>query len=200
MKLGIYGGTFAPIHKAHINVAKAFYNEFALDKLLIIPTGIPPHKQAEDGDDPNARLEMCNLAFEGVEGIEVSDIELKRSGKSYTVMTLRELKSDDREIYFLCGTDMLMSFDRWYCFEEIFSLCTLVYTRREIDKDMDVAVENKLLEYRKKYNAKIMELKTNVIELSSTQIRDMIKDGKDASAFVPEKVLEYIKSNKLYGG
>jgi len=120
MRLGIYGGTFAPIHNAHIRVAKAFYNEFLLDKLMIIPAGIPPHKQIAKDDSPEKRLRMCQLAFEGCKGFEISDIELKREGKSYTVMTLRELKNEETDIYMLCGTDMILSFDQWFCFDEIF--------------------------------------------------------------------------------
>ena len=200
MKLGIYGGTFAPIHNAHVKAAKAFRDELYLDKLLIIPAGIPPHKQTTEGDKPEQRLQMCKLAFEGEKGVEVSDMELVRSGKSYTVLTLRELASAERELYFLCGTDMLLSFDRWYCFEEIFRICTLVYARRENDRELDGVVSEKIREYKEKYGARIEKLSCDVLELSSTEIREMIKNGEDVSDLIPAGVYEFIKANRLYGG
>lgn len=200
MRLGIYGGTFAPIHNAHVRVAKAFYKDLSLDKLMIIPAGIPPHKRVADDDAPQKRLRMCQLAFENEEGIEVSDLELKREGKSYTVMTLRELSAEDRELFLLCGTDMLLTFDLWYCFEEIFKLCTLVYVRRECDEKTGSEISRKLEEYRTKYGAKIIELHTETLEMSSTEIREAIKEGKNVSEMVPQKVAEYIKANRLYGG
>ena len=200
MRLGIYGGTFAPIHNAHVRVAKAFYKDLSLDKLMIIPAGIPPHKQIASDDAPEKRLRMCQLAFEGDEGIEVSDIELKRDGKSYTVMTLRELSREDRDLFFLCGTDMILTFDLWYCFEEIFKLCTLVYVRRECDENTGAQIARKLDEYRTKYGANIVELHTETLEMSSTEIREAVKAGNDISDMVPTKVAEYIKANRLYGG
>ena len=200
MRLGIYGGTFAPIHNAHVRVARAFYKDLSLDKLMIIPAGIPPHKQVAADDAPERRLRMCQLAFEGEKGIEVSDLELNRGGKSYTVMTLRELAREDRELFFLCGTDMILTFDRWYCFDEIFKLCTLVYVRRESDVKTGKEIAGKLEEYREKYGANIIELHTETLEMSSTEIREAIKEGKDITAMVPTKVAEYIKVNRLYGG
>ncbi len=195
MKLGIYGGTFGPIHNAHINVAKEFKHQFTLDELLIIPASIPPHKQINYEDNPQNRLQMCRLAFDGCDGIVVSDLELKRDGKSYTVMTLRELSAPDRDIYFLCGTDMLLTFDKWYCFEEIFKLCTLVCVRREEDHP---EFDSKIEEYRAKYGARIENLTVKPMPMSSTQIRNMIKNGEDVSDMIPESVADYIKLNDLY--
>lgn len=200
MKLGIYGGTFAPIHNAHVNVARSFLSDLELDKLIIIPAGIPPHKQVSHDDDPDKRLQMCKLAFEDDAKIEVSDLELKREGKSYTVLTLRELAAEDREIYLLCGTDMILTFDLWYCFEEIFSLCTLVYVRRECDETLGEEVVRKVDEYRSKYGANIEELRIKPLPMSSTEVRAAVANGEDISDMVPKKVAEYIKDNKLYGG
>ena len=200
MKLGIYGGTFAPIHNAHVRVAKAFYKELKLDKLMIIPAGIPPHKQIAEDDSPTKRLRMCQLAFEDLEGFEISDMELRREGKSYTVMTLRELSHEDIELYMLCGTDMILTFDQWFCFDEIFKLCTLVYVRRENDPEIERLIEEKVSIFRSKYEAKIIELKSETLEMSSTDIRKAIETGEDVSSMVPESVFEYIKENRLYGG
>lgn len=200
MRLGIYGGTFSPIHNAHIRVAKAFCNQFELDKLMVIPAGVPPHKQIIDNDDPQSRLEMCRLAFEGCKRIEVSDMELLREGKSYTVITLRELTAPDRDLYFLCGTDMILTFDRWFCFEEIFKLCTLVYVRRENDEAVGVELDKKIHEYRTRYGAKIKRLDTDPLELSSTEVRNAVKKGLPISNMVPESIERYIKDRGLYGG
>lgn len=200
MKLGIYGGTFAPIHNAHVRVAKAFYKELSLDKLLIIPAGIPPHKQIDEDDSPKKRLRMCQIAFEDCNGFEISDIELKREGKSYTVMTLRELWNKDTDLYMLCGTDMILTFDQWYCFDEIFKLCTLVYVRRENDPEIAEKIKEKVAMFRRVYGARIIELPNETLEMSSTEIRDAVKNGEDISNAVPTKVAEFIRENRLYGG
>ena len=101
MKTGIYGGTFSPPHLGHYLAARAFLEKVELDELLIIPALVPPHKQIKYEDDPVSRLEMCRLAFADLDKTSVSDLELNRGGKSYTVMTLRELAREGRELYFL---------------------------------------------------------------------------------------------------
>ena len=198
MKLGIYGGTFSPVHNGHINAAKTFIEQCKLDKLLIIPAGIPPHKEVKGEVSPSQRLDMCRLGFSDISKAEVSDIELKRSGKSYTVMTVRELFSEDLELFLLCGTDMMMTFDAWYCFEEIMQKCTLVCIRRESDKDIGDKLEDKLNLYREKYSARIICLDTDAVEISSTEIREKIGKGRTVASEIPTKVLQYITENKLY--
>ena len=101
LRVGIYGGAFAPIHNGHVAAAKEFMRQMWLDVLFVIPTGTSPHKQIDRGATDADRLEMCRLAFEGVEGVIVSDIEIRRQGKSYTVDTLRELTADDRRLFLL---------------------------------------------------------------------------------------------------
>ena len=198
MKLGIYGGTFSPVHNAHVKAAEAFVEKYALDKLLIIPAGIPPHKQLSGGDDPLLRFEMCNLAFSGLPKTEVSDIEIKRVGKSYTVITLRELSSPENDIYMLCGSDMVLTLDRWYCFEEIFKLCTVVYARRENDAQIEGTINEKVAEYKSKYGARVEKLDLVPLELSSTEIRTAVAAGSDISHSVPEKIEDFIKGKGLY--
>lgn len=198
MKLGVYGGTFSPVHNAHVRAAEAFIEQCGLDKLLIIPAGIPPHKIVKDSVTPNQRLEMCHLAFSELSKVEISDMELRRSGKSYTVMTVRELEGEDRELFLLCGTDMMLTFDAWYCFEEIIQKCTLVCIRRENDKEIGSELDDKLDLYREKYGAKIIKLDVQAVEMSSTEVRNAIKEGKTVSKLIPEKVLRYVKENNLY--
>ena len=99
MRLGIYGGTFSPPHKGHVEAAEAFSREMKLDKLLIIPTFVPPHKTTADDATPEQRLEMCRLAFSHIKNAEISDMEIKRGGTSYTYLTLEELSSRDVELF-----------------------------------------------------------------------------------------------------
>ena len=194
MRLGIYGGTFDPIHNGHVKAAKEFLTRFNLDKLIIVPAGNPPHKQMGLKDDPNHRLKMCRLAFEGEDRIEVSDIEIRRDGKNYTVITLRDLKKSEDTMYFLCGTDKLYSFDKWYCFEEILEMCTLVCVRR----DNEYSITDQMADLKKKYGAKIEILDIDVLELSSTEVREKLRLGENVSKMLPLEVYKYLTCNKLY--
>lgn len=200
-KLGIYGGTFSPVHHGHIKAADSFFDEFELDKLLIIPTFVPPHKQLDYPDEPKKRLEMLFLAFENDRRrIEISDYEIKKEGKSYTVETLRHFKRADNEIIFLMGTDMLLSFDNWYLPDEICSLASIAHVRRDVlSPAEEEAVKSASDRYRKKFGAVITELECKPFPVSSTDIRKMCSEREDISEYVPEKVAEYIKANHLYG-
>ena len=130
LRIGIYGGTFAPIHNGHVEAARAFMEQMKLDYLFVIPTCLPPHKQVDSSDDPLYRLRMCELAFRGIDGVVISDVEIARGGKSYTYDTLVELSRPDARLFLLCGTDMVLTFDKWYRFEDIFKLCYPTYVRR----------------------------------------------------------------------
>ncbi len=199
MRLGIFGGTFSPPHIGHISAARAFAEGMKLDGLLIIPTAIPPHKSVGYEDHPEARLKMCELAFAGIKNAKISDMEISRGGKSYTVLTLRELAREDRELYLLCGTDMLLTLDTWFCAEEIFSLCTPVGIRRESDPETDAALEKKLCEYKKRFSVDIPMIKAEVKEISSSELRQMIADGRPTDRYLPPEIVHYIKENRLYG-
>lgn len=197
-RVGVYGGTFAPIHNGHVAAAKAFFEQMKLDKLLIIPAFLPPHKIIDASDNPVHRLHMCHLAFENEIGFEISDLEIKRGGRSYTVDTLRTLSAPGRKLFLLCGTDMMLTFDEWKSFEEIFNLCCPVYIRRENDTSLDEKIIAKNNEYYQKYGVAFRRIVTDPITLSSTEIRDFVKKGMDISAFVPEKVQNYIHAMRLY--
>ena len=198
MRLGILGGTFNPPHIGHIGAAKAFLNALDLDKLMIIPTAIPPHKEYNSKVDAEIRLEMCKIAFDFDERIEVSDIELKRGGKSYTYLTLEELYDPENEIYFLVGTDMMLTLDRWVKPERIFELATIVYARRESDETLGRELKRKAGEYTKKYGAKIIAINNEVIEISSEMIRASILRGDNSSGYLCDEVYSYIEKGGLY--
>lgn len=198
LRVGIYGGAFAPIHVGHVAAAKAFMEQMWLDVLFVIPTGKSPHKEISTGASDSDRLEMCRRAFEGVEGVIVSDIEIRREGVSYTVDTLRSLEDDDRRLFMLCGTDMILTLDTWHEPDEIFRLSYPVYIRRESDESLDERLIAKVTEYRNKYGKNVVKIKAPAISVSSSEIRHKISNGEDISGLVPESVAEYIKEKGLY--
>ena len=197
-RVGIYGGTFAPIHNGHTRAAKAFMEQMKLDYLFIIPAYLPPHKQIDECDDPLYRLRMCELAFEDTDGIVISDCEIARGGKSYTYDTLKELERPDTRLFLLCGTDMVLTFDTWYRFEDILKMCYPVYVRRENDPLMTNRTVAKITEYYQKYGVMFRKLVIEPTEIASTDIRRAVKEGRDISKLVPEKVAEFIVDNGLY--
>lgn len=197
-RVGIYGGTFAPIHNGHLKAAKLFMEQMRLDYLFIIPAGIPPHKQVDASDDPQHRLRMCELAFAGVDGVIVSDMEISRAGKSYTVDTLRELSAPNRRLLLLCGTDMVLTFDGWREYEEILKLCYPVYMRRESDALIDAMIVQKLAKYYEESGKMFRKIIGDPLVISSTEIRRRVKAGEDVSDLVPPAVCEYIREHGLY--
>lgn len=198
-RIGIYGGTFGPPHRGHINAAEQFIRQMKLDYLYVIPAAIPPHKALEENDDPYDRLRMCELAFKDVKGVIVSDMELRRNGKSYTVDTLRELSSPDARLFLLCGTDMLLTLDQWYSAEEIFRLCYPIYIRRENDPIISGQILKKINEYTVKYNAIVRRIVADPIEISSTEVRRAVSEGMDLTDLVTPNVAAYIAEHHLYG-
>ena len=198
MRIGIYGGTFNPPHKGHTRLAEAMLRDAELDKILIIPAGIPPHKESPDLADDKTRLAMCTLAF-SESCFEISDIELKRDGKSYTVDTLKHYYSEDSQLYLLCGTDMLLSFHKWYRYEDILSLCTLCVISREDEKTAKVLTDyaRDVLK-RDVEKGEIIISHSAPVELSSTLIRDKISRGEDVSAYLEKRTYEFIKEKGLY--
>ncbi|MBQ4137590.1 MAG: nicotinate (nicotinamide) nucleotide adenylyltransferase, partial [Clostridia bacterium] len=197
MKIGVYGGTFSPIHAGHIKVAKSFLTEMALDKLYVIPTCLPPHKDEIEGADAEDRLEMCRLAFDGEEKISVSDIEIKRRGKSYTVDTLRALK-DEGELYLLCGSDMFLTLESWREADEIFKLAGIVLGRRENDALTGDALEKHKAHLVKDCGARVFEIEFDAIELSSSEIRERIRLLRPIKDELLPSVRDYIYENGLY--
>ena len=198
IRIGIYGGTFSPPHNGHIAAAKAFMEQMWLDFLYVIPTATPPHKEMDVPVDAAHRLEMCRLAFADVEGVYVSDMEMRRGGRSYTVDTLRELTGEDRRLFLLCGTDMMLTLDQWREPEEIFKLSYPVYIRREKDALLDNMIVQKIADYNQKYGKVVRRIVTEPIELSSNLVREKLKNGEDVSSLIPASVEKYIRDNHLY--
>ncbi len=192
MKIGIYGGTFNPIHKGHVHFAKMAVRELGLDKVILIPDNIPPHKESMGIAPSYHRMQMCLLAVEQEEKIEVSDMEIKRQGISYTVDTLKEIKrkNPDAELFLLTGTDMFLTIDKWKSAAEIMTLSTAVGApRTKEDLPRLLKKEREITER----GLKCRVLPLTPVETSSTEIRNGCEDGLD------KKVLSYIEQNSLYG-
>ena len=198
IRVGIFGGTFDPVHNGHVEAAKRFMEQMRLDYLFVIPAAIPPHKKGRDKDDPMHRLRMCELAFANIDGVVVTDTEIRRGGVSYTVDTLRELTAPGRRLLLLCGTDMVLSFDRWKDYQEILSLCYPVYIRRENDRMLDQMIIQKLSKYYAESGKMFRKLVGDPILISSSDIRERLMRGEDISDMVSPLVVSYIEANGLY--
>jgi len=197
LRVGIFGGTFNPPHKAHVRAAEQLVREMSLDRLYVIPAYQPPHKALIGNATAEDRLEMCRLAFSHIDGCVISDIEIIRGGKSYTAITLGELSSPDTELFLFCGTDMLLTLDSWYSPEVIFSLASICYARRECEVDLTARIDEKVSEYREKFGARIYAVGGEVIPLSSTEVRSALAVG-EGRELIPESVYGYITARGLY--
>lgn len=200
MRVGIFGGTFDPPHTGHINMCELFLRELSLDALYVIPAYIPPHKTIKSNTSVNERFEMAQIAFANIsDKIIISDIEIKREGKSYTADTLRAFREQGYDdLYFLCGTDMLLSLDRWYNPKYIFESTAIVCVRRENEKENDKLIKEKIELYKQKYNARVILLKADAIEISSSEVREAIKSGENISTYITDEISDYIEKNFLY--
>jgi len=198
MRIGIFGGTFNPPHMGHISAAKAARDELRLDRLILIPSSIPPHKEiSKDAATVSQRLEMTRLAAEDISA-EVSDMEISRGGRSYTVETLRELrlKYPSDELWFIMGTDMFLSIEKWREPEEIMRLASIAVVPRYEESREELLLQSKALS--EKYGAVSRVIDASVLEISSTELREEIRRG-NPSEFISASVYEYIKKEKLYG-
>jgi nicotinate-nucleotide adenylyltransferase len=187
MKIGILGGAFNPPHLGHLILAQEAYERLDLDKVLFIPTYVSPHKQDSD-ISPQARMAMVRLAIAGNEIFEVSDIEIKRKGVSYTIDTLRQLKQIDEswQLYLIIGSDLANDFSKWKDFELIQKLVTrIVAERREFPLERDNGFTH---------------LNMTPVGISSSEIRNYVREGRSIRYLVRDNVGEYIKQHKLYLG
>ncbi len=199
MRLAVYGGSFNPPHLGHVEAAKTVVRALKPDRFLIVPANLPPHKaMAEDSPTAEQRMELCRLAFAEIPEAELSDIELRREGKSYTCDTVRELREEypDAEICLVVGTDMLESFEEWYRFRYLLEECTLaVLARAEDDGE---ALREKAETLESAYGARIELLPHEPLEASSEKIRERLplRAGED---LLPAAVYSEIIRRRYYG-
>lgn len=191
-KKAIFGGTFDPIHIAHLHVAHKAMEDLGLDTVIFMPSANPPHKQGLKVTDPYIRYEMVKMAIRGEAGFLVSDYELNSSELSYTYKTLKHFNElePDTQWYFLTGSDCLADVEKWKNPDEIFELCRFVVYNRT-GYDIDVLKESR---YFKK--AVLLEMPT--LDISATKLRADINSGKDVSSLIPESVYYLIQQLKLY--
>ncbi len=195
MRLGIFGGTFNPPHLGHLRLITEMTDKMKLDRVLIIPASVPPHKQAPNLASGEDRLEMCRLNFDSDSRFIVCDTELRRVGKSYTYDTLCEIKAQypDADLFLVTGSDMLASFDKWYRYHDILMMSTLCAASRE-DRFVPVIEEK----FTPEECRKIKFIDIPVFPLSSTEIREKISNGEDTDGLLNEKVRDYIDEKRLY--
>lgn len=199
-KIGIFGGTFDPIHRLHLRIALAAKERLVLDRMILVPTGNPPHKNNEEVTAFVHRKNMTALAVQSLEGFEVSDIEnemdLRKSYTSDTLDAFAERYPRDR-LYFIVGSDSLFDIENWKNPANIFEKAVLVvFHRPNISTRQELA--QKMNELRKKYQATIIWIEIFVEDLSSTDIRIDLQDGVLSTNSISPSVAEYIKEHKLY--
>ncbi|HAE61085.1 MAG TPA: nicotinic acid mononucleotide adenylyltransferase [Eubacteriaceae bacterium] len=198
LKVGILGGTFNPIHYGHLLLAESARDRLGMDKVVFIPTGNNPFKTTDGDIDADHRCEMTKRGIASNDYFEISDIEIKRQGYTYTIDTLRELEKDysDDELYLIVGADIVFEIDAWKSAEEVLKKISLVTTFRPgYDQErLDIRVE----ELKELYRARILKLYTPEMDISSSEIRSRVKHGYSIKYLLPESVEEYIYQQNLY--
>jgi len=200
-RIGIMGGTFSPIHNAHLYMAESARIEYNLDRVIFIPSGVSYLKKDIDMPDGNTRFNLVKRAIEDNPFFTVSRIEIDRPGDTYTIETLEQLSElyPGDEFYFIVGADSLNMIDKWVRFDEILSSCTLLAMVRD---ESDSASLDERIAYLKSIvpSARIDVIHAGRIDISSTMIRERIKNGISVKYLLPDKCIEYIAANNLYCG
>lgn len=200
MKIGIMGGTFNPIHTGHLLLAEYAKEACGLDKVIFIPTGNSYMKDAKEIVSGEMRLQMVELAIQGVEGFESSAIEIQREGNTYTCETLPLLKEKypGAKLYFLTGADSFLNIQKWRHPEIIFANAALVVvTRDDVSYETLSAHKDLLLQ---QFGGEVELVSFPTIDISSTDIRSRVKEGKSIRFQVPDSVREFIEENGIYEG
>jgi nicotinate-nucleotide adenylyltransferase len=199
-RLAIFGGTFNPIHRGHVTVLEAAVRKLGLDRVMLIPSAVPPHKASPELAAGEDRLAMCRLAMAESAAVEVSDLELRRAGPSYTIDTVREVRrlAPEAELFLIVGADMLRDFHLWRQFAEIAGEVRLITLPRP-------GVEiGRLAELRAALGDKTVDgiladvQATPLVDVSSTEIRQRLRAGRAIDDLVPAAVAEYIRERGLY--
>ena len=200
MKIGIMGGTFDPIHNGHLMLGETAYHQFQLDKGGFMPNGNPPQKkQSNIGTDALTRMEMVKLAIADIEYFELQDYEVMKESVSPTYQTMAHFKEcyPEDEFYYIIGADSLFAIERWIHPELLFPNCIILAAcRDEIDTSEEMKAQ---IDYLcKKYDAQIEYLKSPLVDISSSELREMIKNGQSICGHVPQAVEAFIAKEGLY--
>lgn len=192
MRIAIYGGSFNPMHIGHEKIVDYVLDNLNMDKIIIIPVGIPSHRE-NNLEQSDTRLKICKEIFKGNKKIEVSDIEIKSEGNSYTydtLLKLMDLYGENNEFFEIIGEDSLKSLKTWKNYEELLKICKFIVFRRKDDKN--IQIDEEFLN-----NKNIIILENEYYDISSTEIRNMVKNNEDISAFVNKKVKKLIEKEYL---
>ena len=194
------GGTFDPIHNAHLVLAECAYREYVLDQVWMLPNGNPPHKRDLEQQTVQHRAAMIRLAIQGRPYLSLCEMEISGREYHYTYETLRRLNAQhpDTDFYFIMGADSLLDFEDWVHPELISRECRILAAVRDGCGQKELRSHIRGLEER--VGAQIYLLHTPDMEVASSQIREKLRRGEDASGDLPEEVLRYIKEHRLYGG
>jgi len=196
MRIGIFGGSFNPVHNGHIHLAETVMKELRLDRIFLVPSRISPHRSSDEYASGKDRLEMLRLASENKRGLEVCDYELESERVSYTIYTIehfRELYPND-DLFLLVGSDMLMSFEKWFRFEDILDEASLAVVSREKGDSGELI---KKAEELRRYG-EIFISSAPAVTVSSTEIRKKIAKNADWACYLDENVVQYIRLKGLY--
>ncbi|MCR1900229.1 nicotinate-nucleotide adenylyltransferase [Irregularibacter muris] len=198
-KIGILGGTFDPIHYGHLVIAQWAKEEFSLDKVLFVPAGTPPHKLHKEVLMGKHRYRMTTLATNTNPNFKVSSMEMNRLGPSYTIDTIKDLRKEygkDTFLYFITGADSVLDFYTWKDYEELIKSCYFIAATRE---GYDVEKFNQRIEeIHELFGHRIFKMDIPDLDISSTNLRKRINQGKSVKYLLPETVEQYIIENKLY--
>ncbi len=194
-KVGVLGGTFDPLHFGHLRAAEVARDELRLETVLFVPAANPPHKPGRGVTDASARVSMLQLALADEEGFELSNIEIERGGASYTIETLDELqrRQPDAEYWFITGSDAFVDIRTWKDWEELLERYAFVVHERP-----GVALERASRAVASSFHQRIVFLRREMLNVSSTEIRRSVRDGHSVRFLVPEAVGDYIRRNRLY--
>lgn len=187
--IGIFGGTFDPVHNGHLITVQQVYEKRRLDKVILIPSYVSPFKTDIQTASSGNRIKMVELAIENLPAFECSDFEIRNKGISYTIKTLEHFKEEYDKIDLIIGFDNILSFHKWKNPDAIFDLADVIVMKREVD------------EYPKNRNEfmdKAIYINTPLVNISATDIRGKVANGLPIDNLVPEKVKDYILANKLY--
>ena len=197
-KIGIIGGTFNPIHYAHLLLAENAREQFALDRVVFIPAGVPYLKDCSDIPAGELRYQLAKIATKDNPYFTCSRIEIDRAGNTYTIDTVRELKRmyPGDSLYFIMGADSVFDPDNWHEVEELYKLITIIATvRKDVDED---ALENKCEELREKYSADIRIFSCGRMDISSTDIRRRMNKGMSVRYLLPDDCIDFIRTRNIY--
>ncbi len=202
-KTAVFGGSFDPVHNGHLRLIDACRKAVKADRALLVPANLPPHKQGRRLASGEDRLAMCRIAVQELSYLEVSDMEINSGGKSYTVYTMEKLQKlyPQESFVFVMGTDMFLSFDKWYQWDKILSFCSLAVSGR---KESDFAlIQRKAAQMERDYpflkKDFVKLVPSACIDISSTRLRQMLSCGDEsARRYLPAGVYAYITKHGLY--